>query len=40
MTNSLMSANTGFYNKRIVLEYVDSLNYFPDTTRRIFNGVL
>ena len=22
------------------MEYVDSLNDFPDTTRRIFNGVL
>src|SRR6266571_3665334 len=26
-------------NKRVVLEYVDSLNDFPDTARRIFNSV-
>src|SRR6266851_3753867 len=30
----------GSSNKRIVLKYVDSLNDFPDTARRIFNSVL
>jgi len=30
----------GSSNKRIVLEYVDSLNDFSDTARRIFNSVL
>jgi hypothetical protein len=30
----------GSSNKRIVSEYVDSLNDFPDTARRIFNSVL
>src|SRR3989442_679248 len=29
----------GSSNKRIVLEYIDSLNDFPDTARRIFNSV-
>jgi len=30
----------GSSNERIVLEYIDSLNDFPDTARRIFNSVL
>lgn len=30
----------GSSDKRIVMEYVDSLNDFPDTARRIFNSVL
>src|SRR5512134_1393111 len=30
----------GSANKRIVLEYADSLNDFPDTARRVLNSVL
>lgn len=30
----------GSADNRIVMEYVDSLNDFPDTARRIFNSVL
>jgi len=30
----------GSSNERIVLEYIDSLNDFPDTSRRIFNSEL